>query len=80
MLADEVSEHMVVWLRGIQITGGLSTDGRTILGRLERGVKTSGGKTQTIFMINPLVNQSSNAKEEDSVNQGSAASDNSNPQ
>ena len=32
------------------------------------------------FMINPLVNLSSNAKEEDSVNQGSVTSDNSNPQ
>ena len=32
------------------------------------------------FMINPLVNLSSNAKEEDSVNQGSVTSNNSNPQ
>ena len=38
---------MLVWLRGIQTTRGLSTGGRTIRDRLERGVKTSGGKTQT---------------------------------
>ena len=63
-------------VRGIGTTHGLSTGGRTIRSRLERGVVANANAMT--FMINSNSNDSSNAEEEDSVNQGSLTSDNSN--
>ena len=63
-------------MRGIGTTHGLSTGGRTIRSRLERGVVANANAMT--FMINSNSNDSSNAEEEDSVNQGSLTSDNSN--
>ena len=67
-------------MRGIQTTRGLSTGSRTIRGRLERGVRIRGGKRKRndLYDKSSRESDSSNAEEEDSINQGSVTSDNSN--
>ena len=67
-------------MRGIRTTRGLSTGGRTIRGRLERGVRIRGGKRKRndLYDKSSRESDSPNAEEEDSINQGSVTSDNSN--
>ena len=79
MLEDEVPEHLMVLMRGIQKTRGLSTGGKTIHGQLERGVRTRGSKLKCNELYDKSSREcdSSKAEEEDSVNQGSVTSDNS---
>ena len=67
-------------VKGIWTTRGLSTGSRTIRGHLERGVRTPGAKRKRydIYYKSFRESDSSNAEEEDSVNQGSVTSDNIN--
>ena len=63
-------------VRGIRTTCGLSTGGRTILGGLKRGVRTRGGKRRRndLYDKSSPASDSSNAEEEDLVNEGSVTS------
>ena len=65
-------------MKGIQTTCDLSTVGRTICGHLERGVRTHGGKRKGngLYHKSSRESDSSNAVEQDSVNQGPVTSDN----
>ena len=67
-------------MKGIQTTRDLSTVGRTICGRLERGVRTRGGKRKRngLYHKSSRQSDSSDAEEQDSVNQGPVTSDNNN--
>ena len=67
-------------VRGIQTTRGFRAGDRTIRGRLERGVRTRGGKRKRNDLYDKFYCESgsSNVEEEDSENQGSVISDNSN--
>ena len=67
-------------VRGIRTTRGFRAGDRTIRGRLERGVRTRGGKRKRNDLYDKFncESGSSNAEKEDSENQGSVISDNSN--
>ena len=67
-------------MTGIRTTRRLSKGVRTILGCLKRGIKTCVGKRKRNDVYDKFSrdSHSSNAEEEDSVNQGSVTSDNSN--